>query len=409
MRSASAELPSKGSAQRGTSSTSGFGLPGRAVAGEEGAQWHSAPPSPAVPAAPPCRHSHAFDLDVRGLNLDDLRRRHLDLDELAESLAGMLGRTLDLDALAQSFAQSLEGGDAGSGAGGSGVDAPRGVDPMRLPASLAETAAGAAAAASGGGAPHPASEPPPAPAPAPARATPPSTTPTTAPATSNATAPAPTNGRASPFEPPRSPPRRRRPGLSSDDDGEPIAPRASPPPSLRATGAETDVISDAEIAGAYDHLAVNGEHVGAMRLVLHVAAARRAPADELFDRALGSLDPSLLEQLGAAERRAVLGHIARSLRAVRRVDDALPWLEHALRMRMRGGLQLGERARAELLGALRGLSAAPGPSGVLAAKASALLSIPAAAGCSPTAASAGRGRRASHQRPAWQATGTDLF
>ena len=56
----------------------------------------------------------------------------------------------------------------------------------------------------------------------------------------------------------------------------------------------------------------------------------------------------------------------------------LPWLEHALKMR-RQGERLGERlitdaARETLLHALRGLSAEAGPSGVLAAKMSALLS-----------------------------------
>ena len=77
--------------------------------------------------------------------------------------------------------------------------------------------------------------------------------------------------------------------------------------------------------------------------------------------------------MGPGQARAVVAFVAAQLRAERHVATLLPWLEHALRLRLQGRDLFERPVWLSLTRTLRGLSACADATGIHAAKLSALL------------------------------------
>ena len=130
--------------------------------------------------------------------------------------------------------------------------------------------------------------------------------------------------------------------------------------------------SPADVSAARSLLR-EGRASEAFEMVWRLLADGEAGADVTAVELLQACDGEVLEQMGEEQAHAVVSFVAEQLKAERHVEPLLPWLEHALRLRLQGRDLFERPVWLSLTRTLRGLSACADATGIHAAKLSALL------------------------------------
>jgi len=162
------------------------------------------------------------------------------------------------------------------------------------------------------------------------------------------------------------------PGRDSPGSALALARQLTSGPPTAAARQMMAAASPADVSAARS-LLCEGRASEAFEMVWRLLADGEAGADVTAVGLLQACDGEVLEQMGEEQAHAVVSFVAEQLKAERHVEPLLPWLEHALRLRLQGRDLFERPVWLSLTRTLRGLSACADATGIHAAKLSALL------------------------------------